>query len=261
MICPKCGTINVKGAKFCEKCGTSLITGNVCPKCGHKNKTTARHCIECGTDLTGPTVVESTLVEEAKPKEKIIKPRKPISPAIWVLGGALLVVVLFMAAFLLRVVKVPTPPQPNTSTLPEIVVSAWTGAYQFQTTGSFALPTASIAQGSQGSQASQSDQASQGSYVDALFNCDEKGKSPVSASTNDKIHDSIRWIAGTQAQVEDFLKYIQYNVFVDEKKVDFQGPYQYEIKFDSQNDYYATPSLVVLDSLAVGTHHIRTQIT
>jgi len=246
MKCQNCGTENAKGAKFCEKCGGSLIEKNICPKCGHKNKPSALHCIECGTNLSQPELKTPKPDVETKPKAETSKPKRAISPVVWVLGGVFGVIILCLAAFLLGLIKMPVPPEPSTSILPEFLVSAWTGVYQFQTTGSFSLPTPA---------------AGQGGYVEALYNCDEKGQSPISATTSDKIHDFLKWGAVTQAQVEDSLKYIQFSVFVDENKVNFQGPFQYEIKFDAKNYYYTTPSLVVLNSLAVGTHHIKTEIS
>jgi len=245
MKCKNCGTSNLKGAKFCEKCGASLIETGICPNCGHKNKPAALHCIECGTALAQAEVKTPKPEVETITKAETSKPKRAISPVIWVLGGVFGVIILCLAAFLLGMIKVPVPPEPNTSVLPAFVVSAWKGAYQYQTTGSFSLPVAETGPG----------------YVEALFNCDESGKSPVSATTGDKIHDVIGWTAGTQTQVEDFLKYIQFSVFVDGNKAIFQGPFQYEIKFDAQKNSYNTPTLVVLDSLTAGTHHIKTEIT
>jgi membrane protease subunit (stomatin/prohibitin family) len=48
--CPKCGTMTVLGAKFCNECGTSLKP-LACPKCGNAIQTGAKFCIECGTAL------------------------------------------------------------------------------------------------------------------------------------------------------------------------------------------------------------------
>jgi len=47
--CPKCGTINEKGAKFCDHCGAPLT--KVCPKCGEVNDADALHCRHCGNLL------------------------------------------------------------------------------------------------------------------------------------------------------------------------------------------------------------------
>ena len=48
--CPKCGTMTVLGAKFCNECGTSLKPP-ACPKCGNAIQAGAKFCIECGTAL------------------------------------------------------------------------------------------------------------------------------------------------------------------------------------------------------------------
>jgi membrane protease subunit (stomatin/prohibitin family) len=52
VICPKCGTTNNVGAKFCQSCGTKLIVETVtCPKCGNKVNADAKFCPECGNDM------------------------------------------------------------------------------------------------------------------------------------------------------------------------------------------------------------------
>jgi len=51
VACPKCGTANPEGAKFCNNCGTKL-TGTVpCPNCGHQNAPSSKFCNNCGTKL------------------------------------------------------------------------------------------------------------------------------------------------------------------------------------------------------------------
>lgn len=51
LVCPKCGTSNPGGAKFCNNCGTQL-TGTVkCPNCGTENLAGAKFCNNCGTKL------------------------------------------------------------------------------------------------------------------------------------------------------------------------------------------------------------------
>jgi hypothetical protein len=54
MKCPKCGTDNAVGAKFCIACGQQLQTEMVCPQCHHTNKPTAKFCEECGHSLVEP---------------------------------------------------------------------------------------------------------------------------------------------------------------------------------------------------------------
>ena len=52
VICPKCGTANNVGAKFCQSCGTKLVVETVnCPKCGEKVSVDAKFCPNCGNDM------------------------------------------------------------------------------------------------------------------------------------------------------------------------------------------------------------------
>jgi ribosomal protein L40E len=245
MKCPNCGTNNAKGAKFCEKCGNSLVETNICSKCGHKNKPTAKHCVECGTSLVRPTAETKTPTPSEEPAPITAKAKGKISPLVWVLAGVLGIILVCAGIFLLGLIRLPVPPQPDTSTLPQFIVSAWTGVYNFQTTGSFSLLGADT-----GSK-----------YVEALFNCDEKKKSPIYATTGVRIHDYVSWMASTQQQVTDFQKNVKFDVYIDGVKAVFQGPFKYEVKQNEQKTGYVTPVLVVLGSQAAGTHHIRTEIT
>ena len=49
VICSKCGTQNIAGAKFCMECATPLAAG--CPNCGFVNLAGAKFCSECATPL------------------------------------------------------------------------------------------------------------------------------------------------------------------------------------------------------------------
>jgi class 3 adenylate cyclase/tetratricopeptide (TPR) repeat protein len=51
MRCPRCGSENSEGSKFCIECGSSLRPR--CPGCGAYNVAQAKFCAECGTPLTG----------------------------------------------------------------------------------------------------------------------------------------------------------------------------------------------------------------
>jgi predicted RNA-binding Zn-ribbon protein involved in translation (DUF1610 family) len=58
--CPKCGTPNMPGARFCVSCGAELqtlqATGEAqtptCPKCGAQNKAGGKFCRSCGAALS-----------------------------------------------------------------------------------------------------------------------------------------------------------------------------------------------------------------
>ena len=52
MICPKCGTENKPGRKFCGGCAAPLAV--ICPACGVANEPDMRFCGECATPL-GPS--------------------------------------------------------------------------------------------------------------------------------------------------------------------------------------------------------------
>lgn len=61
--CPKCGTMNSVGAKFCISCGAELQpvstekatpTSTLCPKCGAENSLGARFCQNCGAPIPAP---------------------------------------------------------------------------------------------------------------------------------------------------------------------------------------------------------------
>src|SRR5689334_8398716 len=47
--CPRCGTDNAPGAKFCSECGSSLSTS--CPDCGSITVPGQNFCSECGAAL------------------------------------------------------------------------------------------------------------------------------------------------------------------------------------------------------------------
>ena len=51
--CPKCRLKNIAGSKFCEDCGTPLISSIpiICVKCRAENTSTAKFCNDCGSTL------------------------------------------------------------------------------------------------------------------------------------------------------------------------------------------------------------------
>ena len=46
--CPKCGTANDEGSRFCKSCGESLPDAVACPACGRTNDPDAKFCNHCG---------------------------------------------------------------------------------------------------------------------------------------------------------------------------------------------------------------------
>ncbi|OGP50626.1 MAG: hypothetical protein A2Y79_07000 [Deltaproteobacteria bacterium RBG_13_43_22] len=51
MKCFKCQTENPDKAKFCKKCGQSLLTEIICNHCRHSNPVDSEFCIECGQSM------------------------------------------------------------------------------------------------------------------------------------------------------------------------------------------------------------------
>ncbi|MGQ9711016.1 MAG: zinc ribbon domain-containing protein, partial [Anaerolineae bacterium] len=71
IYCPKCGTANREGSKFCNECGTPLpATGLRCPMCGAMNPTGNLYCDRCGARLIP--------AERVSPEEE--KPERPSPP-------------------------------------------------------------------------------------------------------------------------------------------------------------------------------------
>src|SRR3989475_17626 len=57
MSCPRCGTENPPGAKFCRGCGVRLDA--MCPACKHSNLPGSRFCNECGHQLVSDSPAPS----------------------------------------------------------------------------------------------------------------------------------------------------------------------------------------------------------
>src|SRR5262245_25695750 len=49
MTCPRCGTVNSVGRRFCAECGSSLALA--CPSCSFSNEPGVKFCGGCGTAL------------------------------------------------------------------------------------------------------------------------------------------------------------------------------------------------------------------
>jgi membrane protease subunit (stomatin/prohibitin family) len=47
--CPKCSTAVQADAKFCPECGNPMLAKKKCPKCGTESPSNAKFCPECGT--------------------------------------------------------------------------------------------------------------------------------------------------------------------------------------------------------------------
>lgn len=52
ITCSNCGSQVPEGNKFCGNCGKPMITENVCPKCGANNPLGNKFCKECGEKLS-----------------------------------------------------------------------------------------------------------------------------------------------------------------------------------------------------------------
>ncbi|UCE56891.1 MAG: AAA family ATPase [Desulfobacterales bacterium] len=93
MKCPKCGSDNREGIRFCEECGAKLELE--CPDCKAKIPLGKKFCGECGHDLTKP--VKAPLINYSEPQsytpkflaDKILTTRSSIE------GERKLVTVLF----------------------------------------------------------------------------------------------------------------------------------------------------------------------
>src|SRR5580765_320287 len=65
MGCPRCGTENPSGAKFCRGCGVRL--DSICPACKHPNLPGSRFCNECGHPLAADAPSPRPPAETAPP--------------------------------------------------------------------------------------------------------------------------------------------------------------------------------------------------
>jgi ribosomal protein L40E len=48
IVCRKCSTQTIQGAKFCHACGTAIETALNCASCGSKLPANALFCSQCG---------------------------------------------------------------------------------------------------------------------------------------------------------------------------------------------------------------------
>lgn len=86
IYCPKCGTANRQGSKFCNECGTPLpATGLRCPMCGAMNPTGNLYCDRCGARLIPAERVppEEEKAEHPSPPKGISLPSVPLGEEGW----------------------------------------------------------------------------------------------------------------------------------------------------------------------------------
>ncbi len=67
VICPKCGSVNDHGGKFCSSCGASL--GVFCPGCGAPVTQGAAFCPNCGAKLSADETPASDASPDGKAEE------------------------------------------------------------------------------------------------------------------------------------------------------------------------------------------------
>ncbi len=79
IYCPKCGTSNRKGSRFCSECGDPLpSTGTRCPMCGTTNPVSNVYCMECTARLVPMTSVPDAGEDEGEPIQGISLPTIPL---------------------------------------------------------------------------------------------------------------------------------------------------------------------------------------
>ena len=49
--CSNCGVENDAEARFCDQCGSKVLTDRRCHECGASNDANARYCDDCGSSL------------------------------------------------------------------------------------------------------------------------------------------------------------------------------------------------------------------
>ncbi len=79
MKCPKCGTENKDGAKFCIECGIKFKIK--CPPCGRSVPLSAKFGDECGSQIAKPSEAPSSAQPAQVPRclaEKILASRSAL---------------------------------------------------------------------------------------------------------------------------------------------------------------------------------------
>ncbi len=86
IYCPKCGTANRQGSRFCNECGTPLpATGLRCPMCGAMNPAGNIYCDRCSARLIPAEKVspEEEKPERPSPPKGISLPSVPLTEEEW----------------------------------------------------------------------------------------------------------------------------------------------------------------------------------
>lgn len=82
MQCNECGAILPDNAKYCTKCGKSVVAGDIiafCRECGHQFQGEEKYCPKCGTIIEPGQIIKTSeqQAEEqtaAAPREKETEP-------------------------------------------------------------------------------------------------------------------------------------------------------------------------------------------
>jgi class 3 adenylate cyclase/predicted ATPase len=74
-VCPRCGTDNVSGAKFCAECGSALSTS--CPECGNVTAPGQNFCSQCGAALSPRSASSPVGVRPASETMRAPEPAVP----------------------------------------------------------------------------------------------------------------------------------------------------------------------------------------
>ena len=92
-VCPKCGTSNPPGNKFCGECGAEIKPPKpVCPKCGAENPVGNKFCGECGAplgEIKAVTPPPPPRPQPTKPTAPTLDMSDPLEQIIADIGGGI----------------------------------------------------------------------------------------------------------------------------------------------------------------------------
>jgi hypothetical protein len=103
MNCPNCGTENPTNSKFCVNCGQSLVINPTCVNCGFTNEEGSKFCASCGKPLGMGGNPRKAPKQRSQGTSKL-----PVKP-IWLILGAVALVLILLAIFLFRTPKACRP--------------------------------------------------------------------------------------------------------------------------------------------------------